>query len=76
MKIILPPLGIQYIYITFMQCYKDDGMARGGNFKVHLDCKNVPSLERRAHLHLCALWQGRMGKGALKTVKRKNNSPL
>lgn len=37
-------------------------MAHGGDFKVHLDCKNMASPESRADLHLCALWHGRMGK--------------
>lgn len=63
-------------YTSFMQCYKHDGMAHVGNFKIHQGCKNVPSPERRAHLHLCILWQGKIGKWALKTVNQENNSPI
>lgn len=63
-------------YTSFTQCYKHDGMAHVGNFKIHQGCKNVPSPERRAHLHLCILWQGKIGKWALKTVKQENNSPI
>lgn len=42
-------------------------MAHGDNFQVHLGYNQVPSPKHRAHLCL-ALWQGRMGKGALKTI--------
>lgn len=60
-------------HISFTQGYRHDGIAHGGNFKIHQDCKMCP-LQKAEQICICVPCS-RVGWERQKTMKWKNNIP-